>query len=111
MVASQGLGKTLQTISLVAYLREFRGIKGPHMVIVPKSTLHNWVNEFKRFCPVIKVVKFHGNAEERVSVRAAWVASSLNSSLPVPASCCVSVVACRSIKKKNCWLLASLKCA
>ena len=28
----QGLGKTLQTISLLAYLREFRGITGPHMV-------------------------------------------------------------------------------
>ena len=61
-----GLGKTLQTISLLGYLREFRGITGPHMVIVPKSTLHNWLNEFKRWCPVIKAVKFHGNREERV---------------------------------------------
>ena len=61
-----GLGKTLQTISLLGYLREFRGISGPHMVIVPKSTLHNWLNEFKRWCPVIKAVKFHGNREERV---------------------------------------------
>ena len=60
-----GLGKTLQTISLIGYLREFRGITGPHMVIVPKSTLHNWLNEFKRWCPSIKAVKFHGNAEQR----------------------------------------------
>jgi hypothetical protein len=36
------------------------------MVIVPKSTLHNWLNEFRRWCPVIKAVKFHGNGEERV---------------------------------------------
>ncbi len=64
----QGLGKTLQTISLVAYLREYRGIKGYHMVVVPKSTMHNWCNEFRRFCPCIKVVKFHGNQEERVSL-------------------------------------------
>jgi SNF2 family DNA or RNA helicase len=64
--ALQGLGKTLQTISLLGYLREYRGITGPHMVIVPKSTLHNWLNEFKRWCPVIKAVKFHGNREERV---------------------------------------------
>lgn len=63
----QGLGKTLQTISLVAYLNEYRGIKGPHIVIVPKSTLGNWMNEFRRFCPVIRCIKFHGNAEERVS--------------------------------------------
>ncbi|KAF5841595.1 P-loop containing nucleoside triphosphate hydrolase protein [Dunaliella salina] len=35
------------------------------MVVVPKSTMHNWCNEFRRFCPCIKVVKFHGNQEER----------------------------------------------
>lgn len=35
------------------------------MVIVPKSTLHNWLNEFRRWCPSIKAVKFHGNAEDR----------------------------------------------
>lgn len=39
------------------------------MVIVPKSTLHNWLNEFRRWCPVIKAVKFHGNREERVRRR------------------------------------------
>ncbi len=62
----QGLGKTLQTISLLGYLHEFRGITGPHMVIVPKSTIGNWLKEFKRWCPVIRAVKFLGNAEERV---------------------------------------------
>ncbi|EFJ50690.1 hypothetical protein VOLCADRAFT_80059 [Volvox carteri f. nagariensis] len=61
-----GLGKTLQTISLVAYLYEYRGITGPHIVITPKSTLGNWVNEFRRFCPIIRVTKFHGNNEERM---------------------------------------------
>lgn len=66
----QGLGKTLQTISLLAYLHEYRGITGPHIVITPKSTLGNWVNEFRRFCPTIRVIKFHGNNEERVSARA-----------------------------------------
>lgn len=60
-----GLGKTLQTISLLAYLNEYRGITGPHMVIVPKSTMGNWCNEFRRWCPSIRCVKFHGNAEAR----------------------------------------------
>ena len=50
----QGLGKTLQTISLLGYLAEFRGIKGPHLVIVPKSTLHNWMNEFEKWCPSLR---------------------------------------------------------
>lgn len=66
----QGLGKTLQTISLLGYLHEFRGISGPHMVIVPKSTLHNWINEFRKWCPVLRVVKFHGTQEQRVSAYA-----------------------------------------
>eukprot|EP00798_Chlamydomonas_sp_ICE-L_P018351 gene18351-24816_t len=49
-----GLGKTLQTISLIGYLQEFRGIKGPHLVIVPKSVMGNWCNEFRKFAPTIK---------------------------------------------------------
>ncbi|KAL3347988.1 hypothetical protein AABB24_021560 [Solanum stoloniferum] len=64
-----GLGKTLQTISLLAYLHEFRGITGPHMVVAPKSTLGNWMNEIKRFCPIIRAVKFLGNPEERRYIR------------------------------------------
>ena len=60
-----GLGKTLQTISLLGYLHEYRGITGPHLVVVPKSTLGNWMNEFKRWCPVLRVFKFHGNREAR----------------------------------------------
>ena len=67
-ICMQGLGKTLQTISLLGYLHEFRGISGPHMVIVPKSTLHNWINEFRKWCPILRVVKFHGNQEQRVSM-------------------------------------------
>lgn len=64
-----GLGKTLQTISLLGYLHEFRGITGPHMVVAPKSTLGNWMNEIKRFCPVLRAVKFLGNPDERKHIR------------------------------------------
>jgi SWI/SNF-related matrix-associated actin-dependent regulator of chromatin subfamily A member 5 len=35
------------------------------MIIVPKSTLHNWLNEFRKWCPSLRAVKFHGNAEQR----------------------------------------------
>ncbi|KAA8548508.1 hypothetical protein F0562_000225 [Nyssa sinensis] len=64
-----GLGKTLQTISLMGYLNEFRGITGPHMVVAPKSTLGNWMNEIRRFCPVLRAVKFLGNPDERKYIR------------------------------------------
>ncbi len=82
MLLPQGLGKTLQTISLVAYLYEYRGITGPHIVITPKSTLGNWVNEFRRFCPIVRVTKFLGNAEERV--RAARGSRAVDWSVGVP---------------------------
>ncbi|CAN7037991.1 unnamed protein product [Brassica rapa subsp. trilocularis] len=64
-----GLGKTLQTISLLAYLHEYRGINGPHMIVTPKSTIGNWMNEIRRFCPVLRAVKFLGDPEERRYIR------------------------------------------
>ncbi|KAF4533362.1 hypothetical protein B566_EDAN002760 [Ephemera danica] len=53
-----GLGKTLQTISLLGYMKHYRSIQGPHIVIVPKSTLANWMNEFKKWCPSLRATTF-----------------------------------------------------
>ena len=64
-----GLGKTLQTISILGYLNQVRGVKGPHLVIVPKSTLGNWLREFKKWCPLIRAKKLHGAKDERKRVR------------------------------------------
>jgi SWI/SNF-related matrix-associated actin-dependent regulator of chromatin subfamily A member 5 len=63
-----GLGKTLQSISMLAYLMEYEGIRGPHLVMVPKSTLSNWCNEFARWCPDLRVIRFHGNKDERLEM-------------------------------------------
>ena len=63
----QGLGKTLQTISLLGYMCLMRDVTGPHIVIVPKSTLSNWMAEFKRWCPSLIIICLIGNQEERVS--------------------------------------------
>ena len=60
-----GLGKTLQSISVIAYLHQYMNNKGPHLILVPKSTLSNWEKEFERWCPSISVLKFHGVREER----------------------------------------------
>ncbi|XP_054978692.1 probable global transcription activator SNF2L1 isoform X7 [Sorex araneus] len=62
-----GLGKTLQTIALLGYLKHYRNIPGPHMVLVPKSTLHNWMNEFKRWVPSLRVICFVGDKDTRAS--------------------------------------------
>ncbi|XP_060913340.1 SWI/SNF-related matrix-associated actin-dependent regulator of chromatin subfamily A member 5 [Labrus mixtus] len=60
-----GLGKTLQTISLLGYMKHYRNIPGPHMVLVPKSTLYNWMNEFKRWVPSLRAVCLIGDREQR----------------------------------------------
>ena len=60
-----GLGKTLQTISLVGYMKHFQNMPRPHIVITPKSTLQNWVNEFNKWCPSLTVCCLKGNADER----------------------------------------------
>ncbi|KAJ3615181.1 hypothetical protein NHX12_018749 [Muraenolepis orangiensis] len=60
-----GLGKTLQTISLLGYMKHYRSIPGPHMVLVPKSTLYNWMNEFKRWVPSLRAVCLIGDRENR----------------------------------------------
>ena len=62
-----GLGKTLQSISILGYLQHYQKISGPHLVIVPKSTLQNWANEFARWCPSLRVIMLNGTKEERAN--------------------------------------------
>ncbi|XP_029463739.1 probable global transcription activator SNF2L1 isoform X1 [Rhinatrema bivittatum] len=62
-----GLGKTLQTIALLGYLKHYRNIPGPHMVLVPKSTLHNWMNEFKHWVPTLRAVCLIGDKDARAA--------------------------------------------
>ncbi|KRZ80198.1 putative global transcription activator SNF2L1, partial [Trichinella papuae] len=63
-----GLGKTLQTISFIGYLKHYKNMSSPHLVICPKSTLPNWVNEFNRWCPSIIVVQLIGDQETRDAI-------------------------------------------
>ena len=55
----------MQAISILVYMLEFKAESGPHLIIVPKSTLSNWMNELKRWGPDLKAVKFHGTKDER----------------------------------------------
>ncbi|XP_078391133.1 SWI/SNF-related matrix-associated actin-dependent regulator of chromatin subfamily A member 5 isoform X1 [Cetorhinus maximus] len=62
-----GLGKTLQTIALLGYMKHYRNIPGPHMVLVPKSTLHNWMLEFKRWIPTLRAICLIGDKDQRAA--------------------------------------------
>ncbi|KAI9301704.1 SNF2 family N-terminal domain-containing protein [Cunninghamella echinulata] len=63
-----GLGKTAQVISFLGRLYEL-GEKGPHLIIVPSSTIDNWLREFERFCPTLNVVCYYGSMAEREELR------------------------------------------
>lgn len=63
-----GLGKTLQTISFLSYLKHYKDIQGPHLVVVPKSTLQNWSREFEQWTPDVKTVLLTGSKEERAEI-------------------------------------------
>ncbi|KAJ2797846.1 chromatin remodeling complex Adenosinetriphosphatase, partial [Coemansia furcata] len=63
-----GLGKTLQVISFIGYLKHYRGMRGPHLIVVPKSTLHNWKSEFNRWVPDLDVFLLHGDKTSRSEI-------------------------------------------
>ncbi|KAA6371306.1 MAG: putative ISWI chromatin-remodeling complex ATPase CHR17, partial [Streblomastix strix] len=63
-----GLGKTLQALSLLVYLKQYLGQKGPHLVVAPKSTLPNWMKEVRTFCDDFKAVQFHGDKIKRKEI-------------------------------------------
>ncbi|XP_059607838.1 ATP-dependent helicase brm isoform X2 [Phlebotomus argentipes] len=64
-----GLGKTIQTIALITYLMEKKKNNGPFLVIVPLSTLSNWVLEFEKWAPSVCVVSYKGSPAGRRHVQ------------------------------------------
>lgn len=63
-----GLGKTIQAISYIAYLMEVKKVKQPHLIIAPKSTIPNWMKEFKHWVPNLKVINMQPVAELRYQI-------------------------------------------
>lgn len=63
-----GLGKTCQVIGFLAHLYE-KDIKGPHLVVVPSSTIENWLREFQKFCPTLQVMPYYAGQAERALIR------------------------------------------
>jgi SWI/SNF-related matrix-associated actin-dependent regulator of chromatin subfamily A member 5 len=39
------------------------------LICVPKSTLSNWMNELARWCPSLRVIRFHGTKDEREAMK------------------------------------------
>lgn len=85
-----GLGKTVQTVTFLAWLKASRmgpspklDLSGsaipslvaspsrcrPHLIIVPASTLSNWSIELQKFTPSLVVHIYHGSQQHRQQLR------------------------------------------
>ncbi|KAG0453129.1 hypothetical protein HPP92_025793 [Vanilla planifolia] len=60
-----GLGKTVQVMALIAYLMEFKGNYGPHLIIVPNAVLVNWKSELFNWLPSITCIFYVGGKDQR----------------------------------------------
>lgn len=64
-----GLGKTCQVIAFMAHLKAQGLQRTLHLVVVPSSTLENWLREFHKFCPSLVVQAYYGLQAEREDLR------------------------------------------
>ncbi|TBU49968.1 SNF2 family N-terminal domain-containing protein [Dichomitus squalens] len=63
-----GLGKTVQIVTFIGYIvSAFKCF--PALVVVPNSTITNWVREFERWAPKLRVVPFYGDAKAREIIK------------------------------------------
>lgn len=60
-----GLGKTVQVMALIAYLMEFKGNYGPHLIIVPNAVMVNWKSELLRWIPSVSCIFYVGVKDQR----------------------------------------------
>ncbi|KAF4623265.1 hypothetical protein D9613_002145 [Agrocybe pediades] len=59
-----GLGKTVQIVSFLGnIMKNWKAF--PALVVVPNSTITNWVREFERWAPALRVVPFYGEKTAR----------------------------------------------
>lgn len=60
-----GLGKTIQCVAFLAYLAESLSIMGPFLVVVPLSTVPNWIREFSKWAPQVNTIVYVGDSSSR----------------------------------------------
>ncbi|EDN90696.1 hypothetical protein SS1G_00096 [Sclerotinia sclerotiorum 1980 UF-70] len=64
-----GLGKTIQIISFLAGLHYSKKLTKPIIVVAPATVLRQWVNEFHRWWPALRVSILHSSGTGMLNVR------------------------------------------
>ncbi|KAL2068278.1 hypothetical protein VTL71DRAFT_16376 [Oculimacula yallundae] len=64
-----GLGKTIQIISFLAGLHYSKKLTKPIIVVAPATVLRQWVNEFHRWWPPLRVSILHSSGSGMLNVR------------------------------------------
>lgn len=59
-----GLGKTIQTLALLQSLKENKKLS-TSLIVVPVTTMPNWMNEIERFTPSLSVLPHRGPHRDR----------------------------------------------
>ncbi len=95
-----GLGKTIQAISFLGYLAESKGIRGHHLIVCPNSVIGNWMKEFKKWLPMVKVVKLIARKEFRLEIFEKYIKTK---NFDVCLTSFEGVNVCKSALKKIHW--------
>ncbi|ETS83989.1 hypothetical protein PFICI_05865 [Pestalotiopsis fici W106-1] len=64
-----GLGKTVQVISFVSAVHYSKRLDGPVIIVAPATVMTQWVNEFHRWWPAMRVSILHSSGSGMVNVR------------------------------------------
>ncbi|KAI0402921.1 SNF2 family N-terminal domain-containing protein [Xylaria palmicola] len=64
-----GLGKTVQAISFIAALHYSKQLDKPVLVVAPATVLQQWVNEFHRWWPPLRVSMLHSSGSGMLNMR------------------------------------------
>ncbi|XP_070543055.1 chromodomain-helicase-DNA-binding protein 1-like isoform X2 [Ptychodera flava] len=64
-----GLGKTIQAIAFLSYLHNAYQLYGPHLLVVPLSTMTAWQREFDAWAPDLNELVYIGDINSRNKIR------------------------------------------